>query len=359
MSRSLMVMAAGTGGHIMPGLAVAEEMLGRGWTVTWLGTTTGMENRLVPARGIPLDVIGFSGLRGKGLWHAMTGGVRLLNAMRQSFAILRRRKPDAVLGMGGYATVPGGLMASVANVPIIIHNADAGLLLSNRILAPVADRISFGFASPASKKYGARVEVTGNPVRAEIAALPAPDQRFSGRSGPLRVLIVGGSLGARPLNRTMPDAVAKIDVDRRPLIVHQTGPNELDNVRAAYAVAGIDAEVVAFIDNMAAHYSTADLVVCRAGAITVAELAAAGVPSILVPLMLSTTSHQRDNAIFMDDGGAAIHLPQSEMTAESLAQLLSGLDRTRLVAMANSARVLGRPDATRRVAELCERTAKK
>ena len=342
MSRSLMVMAAGTGGHIMPGLAVAEEMRGRGWTVTWLGTTTGMENQLVPARGIPLDVIGFSGLRGKGLWYAMTGGFRMLNAMRQSLAILRRRKPDAVLGMGGYATVPGGLMASITSIPLVIHNADAALLLSNRILAPIADRISFGFASPAASKYGKRAEVTGNPVRTDIAALPAPDQRFDGRTGPLRLLVIGGSLGARPLNRMVPDAIARIDPAQRPRVVHQTGAAELDSVRAAYAAAGVEAEVI----------------LCRAGAITVAELAAAGVASILVPLTLSTTSHQRDNAIFMHAAKAAIHLPQPEMKADSLARLLAGLDRTRLLTMANNARALGRPDATRRVAELCERMAK-
>ena len=361
MTRRLMVMAAGTGGHIMPGLAVAEEMRGRGWIVTWLGTTTGMENRLVPARGITLDTIGFGGLRGKGLWYAMTGGVRMLNAMRQSLSILRARKPDAVLGMGGYVTVPGGLMASVVNVPLIIHNADAAMLLSNRILAPVADRMSFGFASSAAKKYGKRAEVTGNPVRADIALLPAPEQRFTKRSGPLRLLVVGGSLGARPLNRAVPSAIARMAVEQRPIVVHQTGANELDSVRNDYASNGVDAqrvECVAFIDDMAARYAEADIVLCRAGAITVAELAAAGVPSILVPLMLSTTSHQRDNAMHMAEGNAAIHLPQAEMTPDSLAQRLSGLERGQLLAMASSARALGRPDATRRVADVCERIAR-
>ena len=358
MTRSLMVMAAGTGGHIMPGLAVAEEMRGRGWTVTWLGTTAGMENRLVPARGIALDTIGFGGLRGKGLWYAMTGGVRMLNAMRQSLSIMRARKPDAVLGMGGYVTVPAGLMASVVNIPLIIHNADAAMLLSNRILAPVADRMSFGFASNAVKKYGKRAEVTGNPVRADIAALAAPEQRFANRSGPLRLLVVGGSLGARPLNRTLPSAIARIAAAKRPIVVHQTGADELDSVRKDYATNGIDpnlVECVAFIDDMASRYAEADIVLCRAGAITVAELAAAGVPSILVPLMLSTTSHQRDNAVHMAEGDAAIHLPQAEMTPELLAQRLSGLDRGQLLAMATNARALGRPDATRRVADVCER----
>ncbi len=357
MTRSLMVMAAGTGGHIMPGLAVAEEMRGRGWTVTWLGTTTGMENRLVPERGIALDTIGFTGLRGKGLWYAMTGGFRLLDAMRECFSILKRRKPDAVLGMGGYATVPGGLMASVANVPLVIHNADAAMLLSNRILGPVADRLTFGFASSAAKKYGKYAEVTGNPVRGSIAALPAPAERYAGRSGPLKLLVIGGSLGARPLNRTVPSAIAKMPAATRPIVIHQTGPNELDSVKADYAANGVDAEVVPFIDDMAARYAECDVVLCRAGAITVAELAAAGVPSILVPLMLSTTSHQRDNAVHMAEGNAAFHLPQAEMTPESLAARLAGLDRAQLVAMAAGARALGRPDATQRVADVCERLA--
>ena len=360
MTRSLMVMAAGTGGHIMPGLAVAEEMRGRGWNVTWLGTTAGMENRLVPARGIVLDTVGFSGLRGKGLWYAMTGGVRMLNAMRQSLSILKARKPDVVLGMGGYVTVPAGLMASAVNIPLIIHNADAAMLLSNRILAPVADRISFGFASMAAKKHGKRAEITGNPVRADIAAVPVPEQRFADRSGPLRLLVVGGSLGARPLNRTVPSAIARIAIEKRPIVVHQTGANELDSVRKDYASMGVAAqhiECVPFIDDMASRYAEADVVLCRAGAITVAELAVAGVPGILVPLMLSTTSHQRDNAVHMEEGNAAIHLPQAEMTPDSLAQRLSNLDRGQLLAMAVNARALGRPDATRRVADLCQRMA--
>ena len=253
-------------------------------------------------------------------------------------------------------------MASVVNVPLIIHNADAAMLLSNRILAPVADRMSFGFASSAATKYGKRAEVTGNPVRADIARLPAPDQRFTNRSGPLRLLVVGGSLGARPLNRTVPSAIARMAVEKRPIVVHQTGANELDSVRNDYAANGGDAqrvECVAFIDDMASRYAQADIVLCRAGAITVAELAAAGVPSILVPLMLSTTSHQRDNAMHMAEGNAAIHLPQAEMTPESLAQRLSGLDRGQLLAMASNARALGRPDATRRVADVCERIARR
>jgi UDP-N-acetylglucosamine--N-acetylmuramyl-(pentapeptide) pyrophosphoryl-undecaprenol N-acetylglucosamine transferase len=358
MSRTLMVMAAGTGGHIMPGLAVANELRGRGWNVTWLGTNTGMENTLVPKHGIPLDVIGFGGLRGKGMLHALTGGLRLLVAMRQSWRILAARQPDVVLGMGGYGTVPGGMMASLRNIPLIIHNADATLLLSNRLLAPLADCLSFGFASMAAQKYGVRAHVTGNPVRPEIAALPAPELRYRGRSGPLQLLVVGGSLGAQALNRTLPEAMRLLAGGERPMVVQQTGAKEADAVRAAYSAANVQAEVLPFIDDMPARYAAADVVLCRAGAITVAELAAAGVASILVPLTVSTTSHQRDNAAYMHEAGAAMHLPQPDLTPEALAQLLRGLDRGRLLIMAIAARALAEPDATKRVAALCEEMAK-
>ncbi|MEO7761368.1 MAG: undecaprenyldiphospho-muramoylpentapeptide beta-N-acetylglucosaminyltransferase [Casimicrobiaceae bacterium] len=359
MTRTLMVMAAGTGGHIMPGLAIANEMRSRGWRVSWLGTKTGMENTLVPKHDFPLDVIGFSGLRGKGIQQMLTGGIRLLAAMRECWAILGRRKPDAVIGMGGYATVPGGLMASLRDIPLIVHNADAGMLLSNRLLGPVADRITFGFASPAAQKYGVRAYVTGNPVRSEIAALPAPDLRFAGRSGPLQLLVVGGSLGARTLNRTLPAAMALLSIEERPHIVHQTGANDAQSVRAAYAAAMIEAEVLPFIDDMPERYAAADVVLCRAGAITVSELAVAGIPGILVPLTVSTTSHQRDNAIFMEEAGGAIHMPQSDFNAAGLAQLFRGLTRERLLAMANAARTQGQPEATNRVAALCEDVIRK
>ena len=354
-----MVMAAGTGGHIMPGLAVANELRGRGWDVTWLGTEKGMENTLVPRHGIPLDVIGFSGLRGKGLLYALTGGMHLLRALRECWRILERRKPDAVLGMGGYGTVPGGMVASLRDIPLIIHNADATMLLSNRLLAPLADCLSFGFASLAAQKYGVRAHVTGNPVRTEIAALPVPALRFQGRSGPLQLLVIGGSLGAQVLNRTVPEAISLLTGAERPLVVHQTGEKDAAAVRSAYAAAGVEAEVVPFIDDMRARYADADIVLCRAGAITVAELCAAGVASILVPLTVSTTSHQRDNAAYMHEAGAAIHLPQNDLTPAALAKLLCELERKRLLSIAEAARALGVPEATQRVASLCEQVAKR
>jgi len=350
----LVVMAAGTGGHIIPGLAVAREMQGRGWSVSWLGTTHGMENKLVPPTGILLDRITFSGLRGKGPLHTLTGGLRLLKAFWDCLAILRRRGANAVLGMGGYVCFPGGLMASLLKRPLLLVNADAALLMSNRSLLPVADRVAFGFAGDAAAKTRHAV-VTGNPVRAEIEALPEPALRYGGRSGPLQLLVVGGSLGAQVLNRTLPAALALLEAAHRPQVVHQSGAAQADEVRAAYAAAGVAAEVLPFIDDMPARLAACDLMVCRAGAITVSELCAAGVPAVLVPLIVSTTAHQRDNAAWMAGQGAALHVPQSELTAESLAALLRGLTRERLLAMATKARSLARPHAAARVADEIEK----
>jgi UDP-N-acetylglucosamine--N-acetylmuramyl-(pentapeptide) pyrophosphoryl-undecaprenol N-acetylglucosamine transferase len=346
----LVIMAAGTGGHIMPGLAVAREVLSRGWTVSWLGTSHGMENRLVPPAGIPMDTIAFSGLRGKGLLHTATGGLRLLKAFWDCLGILRRRGADAVLGMGGYVCFPGGLMASLLGKPLMLVNADAALLLSNKSLLPVADRVAFGFAGPAVSGVKVGV-VTGNPVRAEIEALPAPEQRLAGRSGPLRLLVVGGSLGAQVLNRTVPQALALLDPSQRLLVVHQTGAVQSEEVRAAYAAAGLQADVRPFIDDMAAELAACDLIVCRAGAVTVSELCAAGVASVLVPLVVSTTSHQRDNAQWLAGQGAALHLPQTELTPQVLAERLAALDRPALRAMAQRARSLAQPQAAARVAD--------
>ncbi|MBU6260215.1 MAG: undecaprenyldiphospho-muramoylpentapeptide beta-N-acetylglucosaminyltransferase, partial [Burkholderiales bacterium] len=337
MNRHLVVMAAGTGGHIIPGLAVAREMQGRGWTVSWLGTRHGMENRLVPPTGIALDTIAFAGLRGKGVLHALTGGLRLLKAFWDCLAILRRRGADAVLGMGGYVCFPGGLMASLLNKPLVLVNADAALLLSNRSLLPLADRVAFGFGGGAAARTRNAI-VTGNPVRAEIEALPAPELRWAGRGGPLRLLVVGGSLGAQVLNRTLPAALQALPADARPQVTHQTGSADADAVRAAYAAAGIEAEVLPFIDDMPRRLADCDLMICRAGAITVSELCAAGVPAILVPLVVSTTAHQRDNAELMAGQGAALHLPQAELTPAALARAIAAQTRAGLLAMARRAR---------------------
>ncbi len=353
----LVIMAAGTGGHIIPGLAVAREMQGRGWSVSWLGTAHGMENRLVPEAGIALDTIAFSGLRGKGLLHTLTGGLRLLKAFWDCLRLLRRRGADAVLGMGGYVCFPGGLMASLLGRPLMLVNADAALLLSNRWLLPVADRVAFGFDGAAAARTRQAV-VTGNPVRPEIEALPEPAARYAGRTGALRLLVVGGSLGAQVLNQVLPAALALIEPAQRPQVVHQTGAAQADAVRAAYAQAGIAAEVRPFITEMPAQLAACDLMVCRAGAITVSELCAAGVPAILVPLVARTTSHQRDNAAWMAGQGAALHVAQSELTAEKLADTLRGLTRESLLAMAGRARGLARPHAAARVADEIEALAR-
>ena len=357
--KHLVVMAAGTGGHIMPGLAVAREMQRRGWSVSWLGTKAGMENRLVPPQaqsGIALDTIAFDGVRGKGLLHTATGGFRLLKAMWDSLQVLRRRSADVVLGMGGYVCFPGGLMASLLGKPLMLVNADAALLLSNRSLLPVADRVAFGFEGEAVAQVRQGL-VTGNPVRAEIESMPPPPERWAGRSGPLRVLVVGGSLGAKVLNEAVPLALALMDAAQRPLVTHQTGLAHVDTVRAAYAKAGVEAELLPFIDDMPARLADCDVVLCRAGAITVSELCAAGVPAILVPLVISTTSHQRDNAQWMASHQAAIHLPQTDLTPSFLAETLRSVHRVGLLAMAIRARHLARPQAAQRVADELERLA--
>ncbi len=350
----LVVMAAGTGGHIMPGLAVAREMQRRGWTVSWLGTTRGMENRLVPPAGLPLDTLAFSGLRGNGPVHMLTGGLRLVKALWDSLRILRRRGTSAVLGMGGYVCFPGGLVAALLRKPLMLVNADAALLLSNKSLLRFADRVAFGFDGDAASQVPQAV-VTGNPVRAEIELLPAPAERFAGRSGPLKLLVVGGSLGAKVLNETLPRALALMPPDKRPLVTHQTGGAHLESVTAAYAQAGVEAELLPFLDDMPARLADCDVIVCRAGAITVSELCAAGVASVLVPLIVSTTSHQRDNAQWMARHQAAFHLPQTELSPEKLADVLASMHRVGLLAMAIRARNLARPHAAQRVADEIER----
>ncbi len=358
MTRTLLIMAGGTGGHIMPGLAIAEAMKARGWAIRWLGTSHGMENRLVPEAGIALDTIAFSGMRGKGVGHLVRGLVQFATGLAKSVRFFRTLKPHAVLGMGGYVTVPGGLAAAVARVPLLLMNSDASLLLSNRALKPFAERLFFGLPGRIDEA-GDKALWTGSPVRAAIAALPQPAERYAGRAGALRVLVLGGSLGAAVINRHVPLALAAMPADRRPVVLHQAGAQHADALSAAYRDLGVDATVVPFIDDMAACYRDADVVVCRAGAITVTELTAAGVASVLVPLVASTTTHQRDNAIWLAAAGASIHLPQDELSAASLAALFASFDRDRLTTMAECARALGKPRATDTVADEIEAHALK
>lgn len=354
--KRLLIMAAGTGGHIFPGLAIAQTMQARGWQVTWLGTMHGMERDIVPKHRIEMDSIDFAGVRGKGLMHTARGMLRLVGGFASCLGIIGRRKPDVVLGMGGYVTVPGGVAAKLRGVPLVLVNADAALLLSNKTLAPLAKRVLFGF--PAN--FGSAAEkalVTGNPIRQEIIDVPPPAQRYAARTGPLRLLVVGGSLGAKVLNESLPAALARIPEGARPVVTHQSGKQHIDALRKAYQDAHVQAEVVDFIDDMPRRYADADLVICRAGAITVSELTAAGVASVLVPLVASTTSHQRDNAQWMAGQKAAMHLPQTELNPERLAQLLQSLTREECRTMAEAAHGIGRRQANEAIANVLEELA--
>ena len=354
MSRSILIMAGGTGGHVFPGLAVADEMRARGWRVVWLGTEGGMEQRLVPARGYDMELIRFSGVRGKGLLPWLLLPLRLLVAFWQSAAAIFRRRPDVALGLGGYPAFPGGMMAALLGRPLAIHEQNSVAGLANRVLAHVADRVLTAFPGALA---GKNVRLTGNPVREAIAALPAPAERLAGRSGRIELLVVGGSLGAQALNAALPRALRLIPEAERPRVTHQAGAMHLERLRAAYAEAGVEAETVAFIEDMAAAYGRADLVVCRAGALTVAELAAAGAPSVLVPFPFAMDDHQTLNARYLAQAGAAILLPQGDLTPERLASLIRSLDRARLLAMAEAARGLAKPHATREVADICAELA--
>ena len=354
--KKLLIMAAGTGGHIFPGLAIAATMRERGWQVSWLGTQHGMEGGIVAQHAIVLDAIHFAGLRGKGLVHALRGVVKLAKSFFSCYRILAQRSPDVVLGMGGYVTVPGGLMARLRGIPLVLVNADAALLMSNKALAPIAQRVLFGLPAKLASA-GDKMRVTGNPVRQAILDLPKPEQRFASHTGVLQLLVVGGSLGARILNQTLPAALALMPADQRPKVTHQSGKQHVEALRAAYAAAGVEADIVDFIDDMPRRYSQADLVLCRAGAITVSELTAAGVASILVPLVVSTTSHQRDNAGWMAEQKAAIHLPQQDMSPAQLSAMLGSITRADCLRMAQAAYAIGERSANQTIAGVLEEMA--
>ncbi len=344
--RTALIMAGGTGGHVFPGLAVAEEMRAAGWEVVWMGAPTGMEARLVPARGYRMAYVRAAALRGKGLLAALLLPLNLLIGFAQAARAIFRLRPDVVLGMGGYVAFPGGMMASLLARPLAVHEQNAIAGLTNRVLAALADKAMTAF--PDALK-GA--EWTGNPVRRDIAAIAPPEARFAGRSGPLRLLVVGGSLGAQALNECVPQALALLEP--RPTVVHQSGDKHLEALRANYRAAGVEGELVPFIDDMAQRYAEADLVICRAGAITIAELSAGGVASVLVPFPHAVDDHQSANARFLAEQGAALLLPQPELTPRKLADTLRSLERPRLLEMARRARGLGKPDAARQVAARC------
>ncbi len=353
MSRErVMIMAGGTGGHIFPGLAVAEELRSRGADVSWMGTPAGLENRLVPQAGIELEHIRIQGLRGRGLLGWLAAPMRVVRAAWQARGILRRRRPQCVLSMGGYVAGPGALAARLMGIPLVLHEQNAIAGLTNRLLRPFAKRVMAGF--PDTLAGGEHV---GNPVRAGIAAIDAPEHRMADRDGPLQVLVIGGSQGAAAFTRAVPEALAKLDLSHRPAVVHQAG-RQFEETRLAYEKAGVEGEVHEFIDDMAGAWAHADLAICRAGALTVAELAAAGVAAVLVPFPHAVDDHQTANARFLSDAEGAWLVPQQEFSADWLAALFERVTREQLITMASVARARARTDAAERVALACLEVAR-
>jgi len=359
-NRTLMVMAGGTGGHVYPALAVADALRARGWEVFWLGTRAGLEARVVPAAGIDMVWVSMGGVRGKGLLKKLLLPLTLLVAFWQSFIAILKRRPDVVLGMGGYTAFPGGMMASLLNKPLVIHEQNSVGGLTNRVLACLAERVLTAFPKVFTHAHDKPIpcrrvatEWVGNPVRTDIATATQTE-----RTGALRLLVVGGSLGAQALNDLVPKALTLLPAEKRPRVVHQSGRQHLDMLRANYAAAGVEADVRDYIEDMAAEYRACDFAICRAGAMTVAELACAGVPAVLVPFPFAVDDHQTGNAEFLSEAGAAWLIQQKDLTADTLAALIGGLDREKLAVMAEKARALAKPDATAQVADICEALAR-
>lgn len=354
---AVLIMAGGTGGHVFPALAVADELRRAGQSVLWLGTQEGLEAKIVPAAGLPVAWITVHGLRGKGARRWLTAPFMLLGSLWQAGRVLLRARPRAVLGMGGFVTGPGGFAAWLLRKPLAIHEQNSVSGLTNRLLAPLAQRAMEAF--PGSLPARVHPLHTGNPVRGAIIQVPPPRERFAHRSGRPRLLVLGGSLGAQALNETVPQALARLPAEQRPEVRHQAGTKHIDAARAAYTRAEVTAQVDAFVDDMAAAYAWADLVVCRAGALTVAELTAVGVGAVLVPFPFAVDDHQTGNAQYLVNAGAALLIPQSELKVERLTALLRELfsQPSRLLTMAEAARALARPDAARVVANECLRLA--
>jgi UDP-N-acetylglucosamine--N-acetylmuramyl-(pentapeptide) pyrophosphoryl-undecaprenol N-acetylglucosamine transferase len=352
--RPVLIMAGGTGGHIFPGIAVAQELLARGIPVLWLGSAGGLETRLVPQAGLPIETLAIAGVRGKGLLALLTAPLCILRAVFAAWRVLGRTRPRSALAFGGFASGPGGVAAWLRGVPLTVHEQNRVPGMTNRILSHFAKKLLCGFDGAFKQ-----AEWTGNPVRREIAALPSPRERFAARTDAARLLVLGGSQGARALNARVPAALATLPKNRRPNVRHQCGAILADAARAAYASAQVEASVEPFIDDMAAAYAWADVIICRAGALTLAELAAAGVGAVLVPFPFAVDDHQTQNAAAMMQAGAALLLPEGEASAERIAATLSDLlgDRPRLLAMAEAARTLARPDAAARIADACLQVA--
>lgn len=351
-ARCALIMAGGTGGHIFPGLAVAEALRFKGWRVHWLGAPGSMESRLVPQRGFALETVDFSGVRGKGLRTLFLLPLRLLRALWQSLQVLRRVRPDVVVGLGGYITFPAGMVAALLGKPLVLHEQNSVAGLANRILARVAVRVFTAFPGVL-----ARGQWVGNPLRSEFLNQPGPEQRFAGRSGPLRLLVLGGSLGARALNTAVPQALALVPQAARPVVTHQSGEKQILELRANYASAGVQATLTPFIDNTAQAIADADLVVCRAGASTVSEIAAIGAAALFVPFPFAVDDHQTRNARFLVDPGAGWLVPQAALTPQALARLLQTTDRAALQAIAAKAKALEKTAATDAVVAACEEVA--
>lgn len=348
--RPVLIMAGGTGGHVFPALAVADELRLRGIPVVWLGTKAGIESRLVPQAGYPIEWMSIAGLRGKSVLTLLLAPVRLFIACWQALAVLLKRKPCVVLGMGGFASGPGGLMAWLIRKPLLVHEQNAIPGLTNKVLARLATVVLQAF--PAVFK---RAITTGNPVRKSICEISAPEDRFARRQGNLNLLVIGGSLGAVKLNEIIPQALAKIETSKRPQVTHQTGLKNIESAKILYSDAGVDAKVEAFIDDMPAVYEWADLVICRAGAMTVFELAAAGVASILVPYPHAVDDHQTQNAYYLEEAGAAIIRQQDVLSADWITEVINDFsaNRQKLVDMAVAARKLAMPNSAKTIADAC------
>ncbi len=348
-----LIMAGGTGGHIFPGLAVAQALRDKGWRVHWLGAPGSMESRIVPTRGIPLELVEFGGVRGKGIKTLALLPLKLLRAFWQSLQVVRRVKPDVLVGLGGYITFPGGMMGVLCGKPLVLHEQNSVAGMANKVLAGVADRVFAAFPQAMPK-----AEWVGNPLRAEFLSLPTPEVRFAGRSGPLKVLVVGGSLGARALNTVVPQALTLIPEAQRPVVTHQAGEKQIDELRANYAAAGVEATLTPFIDNTAQAFADADLVICRAGASTVTELAAVGAAAVFVPFPAAVDDHQTFNARFLVDQGGGWLLPQATLTPEALAEMLLKTERPALMQRALGAKKMQQLHATEAVVAACEELAK-
>jgi UDP-N-acetylglucosamine--N-acetylmuramyl-(pentapeptide) pyrophosphoryl-undecaprenol N-acetylglucosamine transferase len=350
--RSVLIMAGGTGGHVFPALAAAEKLRAKGINVEWLGTDRGIESRLVPAANIPIHFIKVSGLRGKGIVSIAKALFQLFGSVLAALRVVKRIKPVCVLGMGGFVSGPGGVAAWLTNRPLVIHEQNAVAGTTNKLLAGLASKVLLGYPITLG---GDKSKHIGNPVRGEIAQIPTPEQRGIGRSSHLRLLVLGGSLGAKPINELLPEALYKLNEIQRPEVWHQTGKDHQQRVSDAYQHHNIDAKTEAFIDDMAQAYAWADVVLCRAGALTVAELAAAGVASILVPLPHAIDDHQTENARWLVSNNAGILVEQCALDAESLAKLLINFDenRSELLVMAVAARCLAKVDAAEQAATIC------